>query len=367
MTNTSPIMILLSSFSLKSLKTLKTFKSLFVPFIVLFASCLDKRGEGVTITVDKFPVNMELASDYITVHPVLWSPAKLFVSGDYFIVRNLKTDTIFSVFSYPDFEYLFSDGVYGNGPEDFQRITEVNFHSSKNGFSVFFPGLNVYREIIIDDLNKKLKVLKDYKYQLPGGGIPQKFTQLDDSLFVYINGNSMDDNAFYLFDATNNEVNGVSLYPHWVESVNGEPNFSIYNSGILPKPDGSKFAAFYCNFKRWRLFDGEGNLLKDIEVNIHPVTKHAVLPMKRDLYYGSDRATDKYIYAVCLNRQPDKPRHKGTELQVWNWEGEPVAKFILDRKFSCFTVSGDSVLYVADNLEGDEDKIFKYILPLSKK
>jgi hypothetical protein len=342
--------------------------SLVLIFGILFASCLERQKGEVKITVDKFPVEKELTSDYITVDSVLWSPAKLFISGNHFVVRNSKTDTIFSVFSYPDFEYLFSDGVYGNGPEDFQRIMDRDFQVSSKGFNVFFPGINIYREVEIDDVNRKLKTVKDHKYQLSTGGIPQKFTQLDDSRFVYINGNSMDDTEFFLFDAARNAVTGSIPYPQWVEANNGEPNFSIYLTGIVPKPDGNKFASFYCNFKRWQLFDYKGYLIREIDVKIPPVSSGLAAPgEKRMLYYGSEFASDNYIYAVCLNYKPGEPSRKGTELQVWNWEGKPVAKFILDRKFSCFTVSGDSVLYVADNLEGDEDKIFKYVLPLSKK
>jgi hypothetical protein len=347
----------------------KNFRDIAVVFIfgILFASCLGGQKEKVNVTVNKFPVNIELTSDYITVDSVLWAPSRLFISGNHFVVRNLMTDTLFSVFSYPDFKYLFSDGVFGNGPDDLPRTIDKDFQVSSKGFNVFFSGINIYREIEIDDVNKKLKTIKEHKYQFQNGGVPQRFTQLGDSRFIYLKGNPMDDAEFFLFDVTRNTVAGSTPYPQWAEGLTGEPNFSIYLSSKVAKPDGNKFAAFYAHFKRWRIFDSEGNLLKDIEVNIPPVVKTSVLLSERMLYYSSAYASDKYIYAVCLNRESNKPRHEQTEFQVWNWEGKPVAKFILDRKFTCFTVSGDSVLYVADNLEGNEDKIFKYILPLSKK
>jgi hypothetical protein len=331
--------------------------SLFSLFIFLFACRSEK---NITIGVDKFPVEEMLISSVINVPPLVLAPANIFVTGNYFVITTPRKDTIFDIFSYPDFQYQFSAGVKGGGPDDFATMIDRRCPvSTKKGFNVFFVESKKYREIGIDIYNKRLYTIGEHKYTFEAtDDIINGFMPLNDSVVIYLGG-FIGKTEYKMLNVYTKEILSFGYYPQWVNSE--ENKALIYLKGTTAKPDGKKFASFYAYFKRWRIFDNHGNIEADINVNISPLTTDF---SDRYTYYGYPFSTDKYIYVCCRNQKFGETQTDNTELQIWNWDGKPVAKYMLDKYIGCFTVDEQqNVLYGANSNEGNEDKIFKYHLP----
>lgn len=64
---------------------------------------------------------------------------------------------------------------------------------------------------------------------------------------------------------------------------------------------------------------------------------------------------------MCKNST--RAENRIQELQVWNWDGKPIARYDMDRKLTLFTVSDkEKKIYAVD---GDtEDVIYVYDLPV---
>ena len=74
------------------------------------------------------------------------------------------------------------------------------------------------------------------------------------------------------------------------------------------------------------------------------------------LYYSIPYSDDKYIYVICYNAKTSETK-KSTELQIWNWNAEPVAVLNLDKGLRQFTVSKEKRrLYATDPLN-DVNKV----------
>lgn len=130
----------------------------------------------------------------------------------------------------------------------------------------------------------------------------------------------------------------------------------------VAKPDGSRFASFYAFFPRFRIYDTETHLLKDILLDTSMAEKSFTEDVrKRRIYFRSAEAYGQYIYALG-SVYPNKDE-KHSVLQVWSWTGEPIAQYILDRALSCFTLSEKTgKLYAAGINEDKELYIYNDLL-----
>ena len=330
----------------------------------LVLSCNSRTKENCEITIKEFPVEEKLMCSIISVPPIILSPGSLFITGNNLIIVSPRKDTVFDIFSFPDFQFLFSAGVKGGGPDDFMRIDRRRPAPTDKGFNLFLMDSKKYRHVEINNKTNSL-VIEDTKYHFEQeDDIVNGFMQLNDSLFIYFGGFT-NNTEYKLLNSRTNKIQRFSPYPNRTDKNSNELNATLYLKGSTGKPDGKLFASFYANFKRWRIFDYNGLLIRDISVAVPPFTTNISTDSDRYTFYDSyPFATDNYIYVFCRNMKQGESRKDNTELQIWDWDGQPVAKYILDKYLTCFTVDEkEKNLYGVNNNEGDEDKIFKYYLP----
>lgn len=79
------------------------------------------------------------------------------------------------------------------------------------------------------------------------------------------------------------------------------------------------------------------------------------------IYYTLIKASDKYIYALCQNQQSSQFVNNIPKIEVWDWDGNPVAEFTLDKSICAFDVYEDKVFYGMDY--SSMDCIFRYDFP----
>lgn len=104
--------------------------------------------------------------------------------------------------------------------------------------------------------------------------------------------------------------------------------------------------------------------MKDIAVNIYPYTVNDDFYQRTVYYYNYPRASDKYIYVLCMDSKAGENNVNETKLQVWDWNGNPVACLILDRKIDFFAVyEKERKIYTVNADEEHEDKIYMYSIP----
>ena len=332
---------------------------------VLF-SCTQRNPQRINSTVTQFPIDEMLTSEVVRVPPIIITPTFMFITGNHLVIQNNKKDTLFDIFSYPDIHYQFSAGTRGKGPKDFPEFlsgpTQI-----PNGFALFLVDYKKYCEIEIDDNNKELNRIKEQRFQFAeNDDIINGLFPLKRDEFIYLS-DFEDDMEFKKLNTRTNEIISFSPYPQWVskESAGGEINISLYLKVSTAKPDGKRFASFYVKFKRWRLFNDNGDLLREVSVDTPPLNTEGTKSLEPYFYYSSyPFPTDKYIYAFCRNVKSGSADKESNELQIWDWNGNPIAVYHLDQYITSFTVDEKAkTLFGVNNNEGSEGKIFKYSLP----
>jgi hypothetical protein len=342
-------------------------KYIFYSFVsLLLFSCSQAEDSEVTV-VESFPVTGKLISTVISVPPVILAPANMCISGDKLIIFYTKKDTVLDIFQLPECKYLFSTGVRGRGPDDFLGECDVrSLQPAENGFSII-SGYGLLRRFIIREKNifavSNKNINTDF-IALPVNG----FNTVNDTLSIAFSDFEYNEgNEFVQINTETGKSRFFSPFPVWSSAVWAKQSKAFaYIKNTVPHPSGTKFASFYVFFKRWRIYDSNTKLLKDIAVNIHPYAINHDFYQRTIYYYNYPRASDEYIYVLCKDGKASENSDNETKLQVWDWNGNPVASLILDRKIDFFAVyEKERKIYAVNTDEEHEDKIYVYSITLS--
>ncbi len=112
----------------------------------------------------------------------------------------------------------------------------------------------------------------------------------------------------------------------------------------VAKPDGSRFAAFYPNHDRFRIYNGQGRLLHDLQV-AQPEAKKDVSQSPatgtRTRTRGQAYAGTRHLYTMAQRNalhgaDPENPANP--ILEVWDWDGKSVGRIRLEHNMTAFTV-----------------------------
>ena len=168
---------------------------------------------------------------------------------------------------------------------------------------------------------------------------------INDSMCFYIN-EALSETGGMQFTLLNlNTLSSASFGPwpmHWIsgEIVPGTET-STFVGNPVARPDGERFAIFYVLFKRFRIFEANGTLLCDIAVEEPPFgnrfTTDYSVPYR--YYYGYPQATQDCIYVTCMNTGDEWKSNPCVELQVWDWSGTPIARYMLDHNIALIALS----------------------------
>ncbi len=194
------------------------------------------------------------------------------------------------------------------------------------------------------------------------------FLDLGEGKICILSPNGVDmDTEYLIIDTNTNESVKVSPYPSLTDNyAKEEPGVKaqVYRKEGVVKPDKSKFAYFYTYFKFFRIHDRDGNLLKEVTVQVEPYNKEYEQDYEKSMqYYMSPRATDKYIYVMCLNLKGSERLVSTVELQIWDWDGSPIGKYTLDKAMYFYAISEKyGKLYGIHPLI--EDTIYAFDLPV---
>lgn len=333
---------------------------LFISIVVL-TGC-DKKNNTTVVTA--FPQAGKLQAQVKQFPVPALLPRFMGVAGDKLVVYKEREEKMFALFGLPDCSYIGDMGNRGQGPDDFNILDSRSFYMHEDGFEVLEAGNNLLKTVSIRD--NELKVLHSesiFQQGIANNG----FYRLADSLYLTL-GRLNEENEYCLFDRKTGEITSTDTYPNWVNierNNNTPPPFVFYLKTCVAHPDGRKFAAFYARFKRLRIYDQQVRLLHDVDVRVAPYATNfeGGGQLWPGYYMGQPYVTDDHIYILCENSKPGASgRDYRCELQVWTWEGKPVACFEFDRKISLMAISRKfNKIYALD--AQIEDEMYVYDLP----
>ena len=325
----------------------------FLLFMMIIAACRQLNKENV---VTEFPKKAQLSATVLKTEPVIFLPDKMLIINDQLWINQRMKNPTFDVFHLPDGEYLYSTGTKGQGPNEFINTSVVQKLNDRI-YILDHPFVKINE---IGD-NGRLKTIDTYKPFIitPINGL----IVLNENLFcsfAYCATGLTGKEEYRMSNRINGKEKVFSLYPKLsAAKYEGEQRCQIYIKRLVSNPKTLQFAAFYAYFKFIRFYNYDGVMEKEIFVEIPPYKPENVDDSdERMFYYIGVESTEKYIYALCANSKPNDDETL-PEMQVWDWEGNPVIQYTFDKIFISFVVSEDDKKMYATTYDND-DEIYVY-------
>ena len=327
-------------------------------------------------SVNNFPRSENIKMNETVIPVPLRNLGFMYATDDYLVIFPSSTrGNAFRYFNLDDLHLVLEGGNFGEGPDSLNISFFYNYiHPGEGNHFTLIDDRSFKR---IDMEGGQVKITKTETIQTPMNMPANNYSKIDDNVYCISNIDITRSYEFILFDKEGENSTWISPYPKWANIKKEELPLITYISAVVPNPALKRFMVFYAKFRRVRMFDSKGNLLKDISVEFpfkFPPYEETDIELARInqktppimLSYSIPYADDKYIYVICYNAKTSDT-NKSTELQIWNWNAEPVAVLNLDKGLRQFTISKEKRrLYATDPLNADEKirgKIFWCDLP----
>ena len=328
-------------------------KFILILFGTYFFSC--QSNVSTWIEVAEFPISQEAVITVKLTDSVILAPESIFIMNDQLWIFQPKKKILFDVFDITDYKYLFSIGQKGQGPDDFNFPIGQTIQAGSDYFTIL--DWNVMKTIELQS-GPSLHTVKSQK--IFDQHVVNGFIRLNDSLFCSFADCFMNTNSDFEYQMKNIDYNSdfkFSLYPENLARKKFEQDVrcQVFYKYLVANPEKKKFAAFYSNYKFFRIYSYNRVLEKEILVTIPPKQISEVENYdERELFYSLPCATEHYIYAYCYSNK---------EIQVWDWDGNPIIVYKLDEDYYLYTVSENhKKMYLLSSDEDDLNKIFVFDL-----
>jgi len=328
-------------------------------------SCTSASSDKTIETFTTFPVELTLEHSVIHTPPVLWSVGDMLLLDSVLITVDFKADTFFRIFNVNDFSYIGASIIKGGGPSDELYIAPCIKKLDANNFlyNALFAQKIKYAHFDVN--TKSVQVYKTLNYPKKVFDFQQVFQTGDAILGISL----FSKKQYYGISATN-EILDFGDYPDIGKKIKQADKYHLFFNAAIKKPDDSAFAAVYADFPILQIYDKNKTLSKSLWYENHqkfPFARIKKHPTHDDvgeimLNYRQIKATDKYIYALYDGKKIKDVEGKdefSNEIHLFDWQGTPVAKLLLNRNIFAFDVHQNDEYIIASSLY-ELEELYKF-------
>jgi hypothetical protein len=311
----------------------------FLYIIVFFLSCGE---ENSSKTFNRFPLNYILQPEFIALEENYVHGSVLVYDTLYFLT-NTPNDT-FQIHIYnKSFSYLGSGGRIGNGPGEIINpfLTRIDQKSGTLWFADM--GRQELLKFPIDTL------VKNYRFS------PNESVPIPDDLWILISYDPLDENLFRFEDYQTSSalISFFNDRGERIDSLKVTRNPMLEN--LESKQDQSYLPTFMCEFHPEKDLIALGYRFSDILAILNtdgeilfivqgPDDINQLPDLSDDNQincYAHIQVDENYIY-MLYNGKPSFDAQQNLNVPdrifVFNWEGKPVASFMLEHPIPQFTL-----------------------------
>lgn len=333
---------------------------LLASLILALYSC-QPHEEGKKI-ISRVPESGTLVSKEVALSNAALMPYKIVVSADKAVILDQGKENLFKVYNLPDLSFLYAFGDIGEGPDEFQFV---------NGNSLKIHGehlvvLSGARLIKIKLHAEKATWEEQFKLITDSGGPINGLHLINDSVYVAdlwdAKPGAPEHRLVHL--GRKEELARFGEFPEPTSGENREQGNLVrdYMKATVANPKDGRLAAFYLYHNQIRLYSKDGELLQEIEVKS---SSKSASDEEMWIYRAEPFATSDHIYVLYVG-MPKKDVEENFQrfrpnLEVWDWEGNLLARFRLDQPVTAFTYAEKfKKLYGLSFFK--EDVLFEYDL-----
>lgn len=337
-------------------------------YMGVLGACKDEKPHTV---LGLFPESQQLfqKQEFSVSEDSLAQIEGLACDGENLIVSDYYSGNSYTLFDQKTGEYIARFGANGQGP------TEIPLgcygHLAERCFSVFNDQTGIVMKYSMDSLRSGKENGAPVcltRYTVPDARI-SRLIAIDDSTFVGA-GEYKSRYQYLLFDKNNRVLDcGVDIYNAGDSAFNIHTRFLANQGGLIMHPEKKAFAYsvyFSSNMDFFEVINNKIKLIKSLRLG-DPICEPDVGTMEGvGTYYSVRRtensqagyinlsATAKYVYALYSDKKLDENGWKSDVVLVFDWDGNPVKKYVLDTEAHYIAVDEErkSLFAAVGNAEG---------------
>ena len=339
---------------------------------------------GTGAKSDSFGQAEALKAEEIAVNEIL-QPRQWTVSNGKVVMISPNTDSLFFVYSLPDFKFMYSTGRKGEGPKDFYPY--VGFANSQSGGNDFLQLSDYKNDAVVeymvgdDSLSKK----ESYPRHSTKGVFGAYYILSSHDFIISLrNAKGDEKEVMYVRRADDGSVvdsieTSSLVECEYDDNGNMYQRSSIIGSSVLL--NGRKVALVYDLVDRVEMYEisKEGKIIKG-KVTGDDITSERIANVKsfRESKRGGGKqhgiiscfATKGKIYSYYIDAEFVPKEGSGRsdiifnakQIRVYDWNGDCVALYDLEKEATAFIVSPDDKFLYTRNDMLDFDHVFVYQL-----
>jgi len=315
---------------------------------------------------DPFGDVIDLIGEQIVVDSLIFRPSEIEmeIKGNMMVMQSRSRNGMFALLSLPDFQYIKSVGLMGNGPNEF-----VFPHLCKNTNPNILATVvettdgSIYDILLNGEIKpNRISIPKEKSNFSSAGEYPGLMT---DSL-LYFAANSATGKSVFSIGGTDsirvNEIQNLALDPK-------RKGWGNYIGDFAMNEAQTRIVYAYKYFKLVRFFDLEHHTVRTINFEreeFDESTQYQINGLDANVtHYWGISANEEYVYMLHSGRTPVQvtgDNNKGNyyiHVEKYDWNGQVIAKYKLDR-WGYFTVDENNTLYLVST--NDDSSFFKYQL-----
>jgi len=356
----------------------KAYSIIIICSLAMVSGCQNEKDFVEPISFEKvYNITDDLEEVIITTD--LFSTTGMSAGDDFLFLLSNEKDTVVRVFNHSDMAYLGGFGTEGDGPREF-------FHPYQDGFRIFqgnvlsmmdrrsIRKLTPSKEETQLDRGISLNTIERHK--IPGLMIPHwEGSFLGDSSIIGLN-QTLNDYQLINYNYKSDTISYLFDYPPIKFTGNQIEKPITFYSKIKFSKDNKKLVMVYQKMPLLRIIDLEsGNetytKIGDTFVSDYLVDSKGYPVEDNTYFYFRVSVSNDYIFASYRKRQnkyfDDKPSEtlylSKNEIHVFDLEGNPKVKFIIDDWMTMFTALPDSKYLIFRHPE-KERSLFRYKIPV---
>jgi len=302
-----------------------------------------------------------------------------FVAIDSFLIANeIFASKIFKLYNTRTGELLSNFINKGKGPNEMLFPYKLNYYNT-DCFTTFDYNTKELIYFSLDDFrNQNYRYYKKVKVDFSGtqSSVTDAYP-LNDNILLCTG--FFEKGQYVLYDINSRSTKFFLDYPY-DKKHKGESNEikgTAFQGKISIKPDRKKIINVTGAVLEICEMDNNNEIKRIFrKVYYFPVYKviqnHAAFDSSQPYAFNSISSTNSYIYMVYSGRSMHdfgEEYYAGNNLLVFDWEGKPVIRFVLDRYIKCFTLDKITMkIYgYSTNPSTGEPEIVTYQLPEIKR
>ena len=349
---------------------------LFACITMLFVTCTNNPADKVR-KISKFPIDKTITGEHIPFDNPPLCADYVTIVDTFIIIKDMQfcSSYIFHVYNKNTYKFINSFGTKGNGPNEFLKpkpTGQFEINKSFAGMWIYDFHKLKYKFINLSRTIAEQRTIIEKEFTAP------KATDVGLDVFILKNndliGTSMSpEGRLFYFDSRENTTRWIDYFPEVpYPPVKEKQMHNLYVSATKISPDEKYIVSALRLFKRIDVFNDKLECLFSLTFNDSPGepdfyrNKNNPVPGGLVHYYTDLYLSEKYIYALnsqITQEQLSKDTDTGySEVQVFKYDGTPVASYKLDHFIGSFTIDEDNGYILGVTMPTDDlsSPFFRY-------